>query len=54
MNADGYVSAGQGMNCCNMFIYCENNPVNRLVIAGGAALVCTGAVVGGVKKCSGI
>lgn len=38
INADGYVSAGQGMNCCNMFIYCENNLVNRLVIADSSCL----------------
>ncbi|MDY4201446.1 MAG: RHS repeat-associated core domain-containing protein, partial [Schaedlerella sp.] len=34
INSDGYVSTGMGMNCCNMFIYCENNPVNRLDLEG--------------------
>ena len=29
INADGYVSTGQGLLGTNMFAYCENNPVNR-------------------------
>lgn len=29
INADGYVSTGQGLNGTNMFAYCENNPVMR-------------------------
>ena len=29
LNADGYVSTGQGMTGNNMFAYCENNPINR-------------------------
>ena len=29
LNADGYVSTGQGLFGNNMFGYCENNPVNR-------------------------
>ena len=29
LNADGYVSTGQGMTGYNMFAYCGNNPVNR-------------------------
>ena len=28
LNADGYVSTGQGNLSANMFAYCENNPVN--------------------------
>ena len=28
INADGYVSTGQGVNGTNMFAYCMNNPVN--------------------------
>ena len=28
INADGYVSTGQGMTGTNMFAYCGNNPVN--------------------------
>ena len=27
INADGYVSSGQGFVGCNMFAYCNNNPV---------------------------
>ena len=29
LNADGLVSTGQGLNGCNMFAYCGNNPVVR-------------------------
>ena len=29
INADGYVSTGQGILANNMFAYCGNNPVNR-------------------------
>ena len=29
INADGYVSTGQGATGFNMFAYCGNNPVNR-------------------------
>ena len=29
INADGYVSTGQGVLGYNMFVYCGNNPVNR-------------------------
>ena len=29
LNADGYASTGQSVQSCNMFAYCENNPVNR-------------------------
>ena len=29
INADGYVSTGQGILGNNMFVYCGNNPVNR-------------------------
>ena len=28
INADGYASTGQGFIGCNMFAYCNNNPVN--------------------------
>ena len=30
INADGYVSTGQGVLGYNMFAYCGNNPVNRV------------------------
>ena len=29
INADGYVSTGQGLNSCNMFAYCGNNPIDK-------------------------
>ena len=29
INADGYVSTGQGVLGCNMFTYCGNNPIAR-------------------------
>ena len=29
INADGYVSTGQGLLGNNMFVYCGNNPINR-------------------------
>jgi hypothetical protein len=28
LNADGYVSTGQGINSANMYAYCGNNPIN--------------------------
>ena len=34
VNADGYVSTGQGLLSSNMFAYCGNNPVNRSDTSG--------------------
>ena len=34
LNADGYVSTGQGIVGNNMFVYCGNNPVNRADTTG--------------------
>lgn len=34
INADGYVSTGQGVNSTNMFAYCNNNPVNGVDPSG--------------------
>ena len=34
LNADGYVTTGQGATSYNMFAYCGNNPVNRLDLSG--------------------
>ena len=31
INADGYVSTGQGIIGNNMFAYCGNNPINYIV-----------------------
>ena len=52
LNADGYASTGQSVQSCNMFAYCENNPVNRCdpsgqfwgVLIAVAALVAVCAV----------
>ena len=34
INADSYTSTGQGIIGCNMFVYCLNNPINRVDIQG--------------------
>ena len=34
INADGYVSTGQDILGYNMYIYCGNNPINRIDISG--------------------
>ena len=41
LNADGYVSTGQGITGNNMFAYCLNNPVNKYDILGKFALTAT-------------
>ena len=55
INADGYVSTGQGLTGYNMFAYCNNNPVMRVDYSGEFpwliavfVLACTigGALVG--------
>ena len=38
INADGYVSTGQGLTGYNMFAYCGNNPVNYVDYTGESAL----------------
>lgn len=48
INADGYVSTGQGMLSANMFAYCENNPVNRCDNGGEIWNWLIGAAVGAV------
>ncbi len=48
VNADGYVSTGQGLTGYNMFAYCGNNPVNRKDPSGQGwitALIITAVVV---------
>ena len=41
INADGYISTGQGLLSTNMFAYCENNPVNKFDPTGNFALTAT-------------
>ena len=38
INADGYMSTGQGMLGSNMYAYCLNNPVNNVDSSGEFAL----------------
>ncbi|MBQ8215091.1 MAG: RHS repeat-associated core domain-containing protein [Clostridia bacterium] len=49
INADGYVSTGQGVSGYNMYAYCGNNPVNRSDSTGDswvlAAIVVTVCVI---------
>ena len=55
VNADTYFSTGQGLSENNMFVYCGNNPVNRLdpegtawwhwVVAAVVVVACAAAVV---------
>jgi RHS repeat-associated protein len=41
LNADGYVSTGQGLSSYNMFAYCLGNPVGRKDISGAESVVVT-------------
>ena len=47
INADGYVTTGQGVTSFNMFAYCGNNPVNR---ADDTGYSWWSAIKNGVKK----
>ena len=38
VNYDGYASTGQGLMGYNMFAYCNNNPINKLDLAGREAV----------------
>ena len=44
INADGYVSTGQGLLGYNMFSYCGNNPVNRVDYSGDSWIAIAGLV----------
>ena len=50
LNADGYVQTGQGILGCNMFAYCQNNPISRTDSSGTSfiAAIAVGAIVGGI------
>ena len=48
INADGFVSTGQGQLSANMFAYCENNPVNREDKNGQWGNIIIGALIGAV------
>lgn len=54
INADGYVSTGQGVLSYNMFAYCGNNPVNRVDPDGefwielAIAIICVATFLGGM------
>ena len=56
INADGYVSTGQGISGTNMFAYCGNNPVIRMDLDGdlfGLILGIAALAVGGLALLSG-
>ena len=56
LNADGYVSTGQGILGNNMFAYCGNNPVNNCDPSGQffiSALLVGGLVLGSALLLSG-
>ena len=36
INADEYVYTGQDVVSCNMFVYCSNDPINKLDLGGNA------------------
>ena len=42
INADAYVSSGTGFLGCNMFAYCNNNPINYVDFAGNMAVAVVG------------
>ena len=49
INADGYVETPTGsLLSLNMYIYCENNPINMIDEDGNVALTSVGTTVGGV------
>ena len=56
LNADGYISTGQGILGTNMFAYCLNNPINFTDSTGKSAfwaLLCLGVIGVGMLFLSG-
>jgi len=63
ISADAYVSTGQGLTGCNMFIYCGNNPINfcdpkgeffTAIAVGGIAAWKIGVAVVGLIIAAGV
>ena len=50
INADGYVSTGQGFNGNNMYAYCGNNPIGRIDEDGEWFKAVWGAIKGVAKQ----
>ena len=48
INADEYVSTGQGLLGNNMYSYCQNNPIRHIDSQGTFINTITGAIVGGL------
>ena len=46
INADSYISTGQGLTGYNMFAYCGNNPVNRIDPTGEISNILIGITIG--------
>ena len=54
INADGYISTGQGLTGYNMFAYCGNDPVNRVDPTGNIwRLVLAVVLIAGVVLLTG-
>ena len=49
LNADAYVTTGQGLLGNNMFVYCGNNPVIRVDASGEFFFTVLGAVIGAIS-----
>jgi RHS repeat-associated protein len=48
ISADGFVSTGQGFAGCNMFAYCNNNPITEYDSSGAFGCTITGGLAGGL------
>lgn len=55
INADGYISTGQGVLSYNMFAYCGNNPLNHIDPKGGFSILIIGlCIIGATTVIGGI